>query len=1013
MLLRSLMTSGILNRLRTHRRRRRVDIRCAAEALEPKQLLTSTVGLLVNEVDQAFDGYTLFSPISDSSTTTYLIDNDGRQVNSWESTLPTMSSYILEDGSLLRVGRQPNVSASINAPGASGRIEQFDWDGNKFWEFNLNGTTGTEADRRLHHDIEPLPNGNILMIAWERKSRATAIANGRNPALLSGNNDELWPDSIIEVQPDYDSGVGGTIVWQWSVWDHLIQDFDPTKANFGDVSAHPERIDINVISTGEGAGGVVADWNHFNAVAYNAQLDQIMVSSREANEFWIIDHSTTTAEASGRTGGNSGAGGDLLYRWGNQAAYDQGGRSDQRLYYQHDAQWIEPGLPGEGNILVFNNGWNRSDGTSFSSVEEIVTPLIDTQWYLRNSLSNSPAPTTTFNTFQAPPTWTALSGDWNGDGTDTTGFYDPGTHTFYLNDANSDGGSSIREFQTGPVPSDWVPLAGDWDGDGRDSTGLYDPTSHTFYLKNGFDNSDSSDVQVFETRPVPENWIPYTGDWNGDGRDTASLYDPVAKTFYFKDELHYDNPDDLKIFQTRNVQDNWPLVVGDWNGDGVTSLGVYDPLASKFYLKNTFSYANPSDLIISAAAGVSSGLMPITGDWDGDGQVTPGNYDPNFGTYRLSASGSYGPTLPVWTYASTPRSDFFATIISGAQRQPNGNTLINEGTDGRFFEVTSTGEIVWEYVNPDIGTGILSQGEAVPPGLIPIPGVFANFTFRADRYALDYAGFSGRDLSAGDTIESYSVSFDTIGQYNPDTLEVVLNNRLDSSISDRFRYTSDEVPNNWLSVAGDWDGDGRDSGGVYDPDGHVFYLNNAVDGSADDVVVVSIPDAGSGWLPIAGDWDGDGVDSVGLYDSAAHTFHLYAVEREGVVSGATDFVTRPLPSSWLPFAGDWDGDGIDTVGLYDPTNHTFYMKNELNYSNPADLIVFETRPVPSNWVPIAGDWDGDGRDTVGLYAPIRRVFYLKNKFDYSAPDDLIVVQSSVLNGTWLPIAGNWNGGATG
>src|SRR5690606_15913622 len=109
----------------------------------------------------------------------------------------------------------------------------------------------------------------------------------------------------------------------------------------------------------------------FNAIDYNPQLDQIMISTREFSELWIIDHSTTTAEAAGHTGGRSGKGGDILYRYGNPAAYNRGTRADQKFFYQHDAQWIEPGLPGAGNILVFNNGWNRVDGSSFSSVIEL------------------------------------------------------------------------------------------------------------------------------------------------------------------------------------------------------------------------------------------------------------------------------------------------------------------------------------------------------------------------------------------------------------------------------------------------------------------------------------------------------------------------------------------------------------------------------------------------------------------------------------------------------------------
>jgi Spy/CpxP family protein refolding chaperone len=92
------------------------------------------------------------------------------------------------------------------------------------------------------------------------------------------------------------------------------------------------------------------------------------------SEFWIIDHSTTKAEAVGHRGGKSDKGGDLLYRWGNPRAYRAGTKADQKLFAQHNAHWIPKGLPGAGHILVFNNGSGRTDG-SYSSVDEIALPV--------------------------------------------------------------------------------------------------------------------------------------------------------------------------------------------------------------------------------------------------------------------------------------------------------------------------------------------------------------------------------------------------------------------------------------------------------------------------------------------------------------------------------------------------------------------------------------------------------------------------------------------------------------
>ena len=401
-------------------------------------------------------GYVLFAPLR--STTTYLINFGGNVVHTWSSQyFPGNVVYLLENGNLLRTGSLNN--STFNAGGAGGIVQEIDWDGNVVWEF-----TYSSDQYLLHHDIEQLPNGNILMIAWECKSTAEALAAGRNPNLLQEG--ALWPDKIIEVDSSTNQ-----IVWEWHVWDHLVQDYDPSKANYGNPSEHPERIDLNYTTMN------VADWNHTNSVDYNPELDQILLSVHSFSEIWVIDHSTTSAEA-------AGPGGDLLYRWGNPQAYGVGSASDQQLFGQHDAHWIEPGLPGEGNILIFNNGDRRS--RAYSSIEEIKPPI---------------------------------------------------------------------------------------------------------------------------------------------------------------------------------------------NADG--------------------SYA-----------------------------LTPGM--------------AFGPAASTWTYQAAPVTNFYATNISGAQRLPNGNTLICDGPSGRFFEVTPAGETAWEYVN--------SFGQSAPGNGGNGSGT-GKMVFRAVYYAADYAGFAGRELN--------------------------------------------------------------------------------------------------------------------------------------------------------------------------------------------------------------------------------------------------------------------------
>ncbi len=169
-----------------------------------------TVGIFVND-SAAFKGYTLFAP--NNSTTTYLINMNGLLVHQWESEYtPTQTAYLLENGNLLRTA---HISAGGNLGGG---FQEIAWDGTIVWEY---------CYVRQHHDVEPLPNGNVMMIANEVMTNSEAIAAGRNPALLDNNLRGLH---VLEVEKA--DSISGNIVWEWHVYDHLIQDFDSTKANY-------------------------------------------------------------------------------------------------------------------------------------------------------------------------------------------------------------------------------------------------------------------------------------------------------------------------------------------------------------------------------------------------------------------------------------------------------------------------------------------------------------------------------------------------------------------------------------------------------------------------------------------------------------------------------------------------------------------------------------------------------------------------------------------------------------
>ncbi len=329
----------------------------------------NTVGLIYINADATQSGFNLLYPHNQSNV--YLLNACGEIVHQWEGdpdTRPGNAVYLLEDGRLVKTLRPASVvDDPIWAGGGGATIEIRDWDNNLEWSYTLNNDTA-----RLHHDIEIIENGNnlsILAIAWEKKDLAEVIAAGRDTSVLQ--DDELWPDYIFEIDPTTDE-----ILWEWHAWDHLIQDRDSTLANFGSKASNPGRIDINYDFDGTGD----PDWMHSNAIDYDPRWRQIILSVPNFHEVWIIDHTTTTAEAATNRGGLGNKGGNLMFRWGNPQAYQRGDASDQKLFYQHDAQiiqdFISPTDPLYRSYLVFNN---RVSST-FSTVNTFRPTFIEYGW---------------------------------------------------------------------------------------------------------------------------------------------------------------------------------------------------------------------------------------------------------------------------------------------------------------------------------------------------------------------------------------------------------------------------------------------------------------------------------------------------------------------------------------------------------------------------------------------------------------------------------------------------------
>ena len=315
-----------------------------------------TIGLFYN-TPQAYDGYTIFAP--SACDTVYLIDNCGERVHSWAaSTNPGNTVYLLDNGILLKTAKSYN--AKFNVGGNGGLIQMLDWDSNLIWEYLVSDTTYCQ-----HHDIEPLPNGNILVLLWLTHTKEEAEQAGRELSPI-----ELWSEKIIEIKPDLVNG-GGEIVWEWDTWGHLVQDYSEELDNYGDVT-NPRKINVNYSTRGFDN----RDWLHINSIDYNPRLDQILLSNHNFGEIFIIDHSTTTSEAKTDKGGKYGHGGDLLYRWGNPMSYGQGTEEDIKLFVQHDPHWIPDSLIDGGKIFVFNNELGSLEQQEYSAIY-MIDPDMD------------------------------------------------------------------------------------------------------------------------------------------------------------------------------------------------------------------------------------------------------------------------------------------------------------------------------------------------------------------------------------------------------------------------------------------------------------------------------------------------------------------------------------------------------------------------------------------------------------------------------------------------------------
>lgn len=317
---------------------------CSNDTASSSDENTPSPPILTNEIevyeDDLFNN-NLVLVLENGGESAFLVNKEGERKFTWNFDNKLGNDFeLLPNGNAIGIFKTDNPAFSIGGYGGIVRIIKPN--GSIDWEFEYSSSTYLS-----HHDVEMLPNGNVLILVWELIDTDTSGQNGVDTNVV------IYPEKIIEVNPSTDQ-----IVWEWRSWDHIIQEFDDTKLNYGIIADNPHRINVNYEIPNNG------DLMHANGFDYDDDKDVIYLSVNNYSEVWVIDHSTTSIEATGSTGGTYGKGGDLVYRFGNPSAYNNS--FGERLFYNnHFPNLIENGEPGDGNMLIYMNGNNIYQSSVF------------------------------------------------------------------------------------------------------------------------------------------------------------------------------------------------------------------------------------------------------------------------------------------------------------------------------------------------------------------------------------------------------------------------------------------------------------------------------------------------------------------------------------------------------------------------------------------------------------------------------------------------------------------------
>ncbi len=267
-----------------------------------------SVGLIHYEPSTCFRGYTLVA--TNGGYHANLIDMEGQICHRWECREGVHYAYILPNGNLL-VGANASRGLDVGTiGGANAMLQELDWDSNVVWEYR---------NPMVHHDFKRLPNGNTMVITFERMP-ADLSSKVKGGFTTARDEEQMISDLVLEVTSD------GTTVWEWRAWQHL-------------------DLEEDVICPLEGR----REWTHQNALTILPNGD-LLVSFRQISLIGIVDRSS----------------GDFKWKWG-----------PGEISHQHHPTYLE-----NGRVLLFDNGAHRR-GVNHSRVLEVDPETNTIAWEYR------------------------------------------------------------------------------------------------------------------------------------------------------------------------------------------------------------------------------------------------------------------------------------------------------------------------------------------------------------------------------------------------------------------------------------------------------------------------------------------------------------------------------------------------------------------------------------------------------------------------------------------------------